>query len=147
VPGSYRSEDLADALADRVAGKRVLLARADRGRNVLQDRLTPVAANVRQVTVYTNADIEKWPAEIEMALRDDRVDWVTLTSSAIARRFAALDRSIRSDVRSKRVKYASISPVTSESAREAGITPTVEAREFTMAGLVQAIVDYERAGN
>ncbi len=37
VPESYRSEALAEALAPRIAGRRVLLARADRGRTLLRD--------------------------------------------------------------------------------------------------------------
>ena len=37
VPPEFRSEALAAALADQVAGQRVLLARADRGREVLRE--------------------------------------------------------------------------------------------------------------
>src|SRR6185437_15962067 len=55
VPDAYRSEALAEALAPRVAGRRVLLARADRGRTLLQDVLRPIA-QVEQIAVYRNAD-------------------------------------------------------------------------------------------
>ena len=57
VPASYRSEALAEALVPRVAGHRVLLARADRGRAVLREELERVA-RVGQVAVYRNADAE-----------------------------------------------------------------------------------------
>ena len=57
VPSSSRSEGLADALVPLVDGRRVLLARADRGRALLRDRLAEVA-HVEQVAVYRNADVE-----------------------------------------------------------------------------------------
>jgi uroporphyrinogen III methyltransferase/synthase len=143
VPDAYRSEELADALVPIVSGKRVLLARANRGRTVLMDRLSPVANEVRQVAVYSNDDADHWPEEIEKLLKLDRIDWVTLTSSAIARRFAALYASSHPDSESKRIKFASISPVTSAAAREAGIEPTVEAKSFIIEGLIEAILEFE----
>ncbi|MBI1322319.1 uroporphyrinogen-III C-methyltransferase [bacterium] len=144
VPATFRSEDLADALLPHVSGKSVLLARADRGRTVLLDRLEPVASDVRQVAVYTNEDMPEWPVEIEKVLEEDRVDWVTLTSSAISRRFASLYAKLRPAEKSGRLKFASISPITSQAAREAGLEPTVEANQFTMEGLLDAILAYER---
>src|SRR5262249_13784237 len=55
VPPEYCSESLAAALAKTVAGQRVLLARADRGRDVLRRELARVA-HVEQVTVYVQKD-------------------------------------------------------------------------------------------
>ena len=43
VPDEYRSENLAAALRERVRGQRVLLARADRGRELLREELAAVA--------------------------------------------------------------------------------------------------------
>src|SRR5262249_1573436 len=60
VPDAFRSEALAEALAPRVAGRRVLLARADRGRTVLRDELGRLTA-VEQIAVYRNADAESLP--------------------------------------------------------------------------------------
>ena len=55
VPETFRSEALAAALAEHAAGRRILLARADRGRAVLKDELEQLA-DVDQVAVYHNAD-------------------------------------------------------------------------------------------
>jgi uroporphyrinogen III methyltransferase/synthase len=147
VPNSYRSEDLAEALVPLVRGKRVLLARADRGRTVLKDELEGIAAEVTQIPVYRNADADGLPAEVLAALEADKVDWVTLTSSAIARRFEALRPRSDSGDCVRRLKFASISPVTSQAAREAGIEPTVEAEDYTINGVIQAIADFERRTN
>ena len=55
VPTEFRSESLAAALRERVAGQRVLLARADRGRDLLRQELAAVA-EVEQVAVYSQSD-------------------------------------------------------------------------------------------
>lgn len=44
-------------------------------------------------------------------------------------------------------KLASIGPITSQTARELGLTVTIEASEFTIEGLVNAIVNYEGDDN
>jgi len=60
---------------------------------------------------------------------------VAVTSSAIARSLAALFGPALHNA-----KLASISPVTSATLRELGFEPAAEAREYTMAGVVDAIV-------
>jgi uroporphyrinogen III methyltransferase/synthase len=140
VPATYRSEELAATLAERVAGQRVLLARADRGRDVLPQELARVA-HVEQVAVYSQADAldEKSPA-LE-ALRRGEVDYVTLTSPNIARALArALDPQALEHVAAGRVRLVTISPVTSQAVRELGLPVAAEAGEYTAAGVIEATV-------
>ena len=74
IPESFRSESLAEALAIRARGQRILLARADRGRALLRDELEKVA-QVDQVAVYQNADVETLPEARDRAglIRDHRL--------------------------------------------------------------------------
>jgi uroporphyrinogen III methyltransferase/synthase len=67
----------------------------------------------------------------------EQVTWVTVTSSAIARALAAMFGD-----KLRQTKLASISPITSATLRELGFEPTVEAAEYTMPGLVRAIVGF-----
>jgi uroporphyrinogen III methyltransferase / synthase len=134
VPDEYRAESLAAALAPRAAGKRFLLARASRGREVLSEALMAAGGIVEQVVVYTSSDVEAADPQVAAALAAGRVDWVTVTSSAIAR---AIVRLFGEELRKARL--ASISPVTSETLRELGYPPAAEAAEYTMAGLVAAM--------
>ena len=93
-------------------------------------------AIVEQIVVYTSSDVQAADPAVVAALAAGRVDWITVTSSSIARSIAALfGQQLR------RTRLASISPVTSQTLRELGHPPTVEAREYTMAGLVDAIAD------
>jgi len=137
VPPEYRAESLADELAARARGARVLLARASRGRDLLAQRLEQAGAIVQQVVVYSSTDEPAPDAEILRRLLAGQIDWVTVTSSAIARSLAAM---FGADL--GRAKLASISPVTSETLRQLGYEPAVEAKVYTMEGLVQAIAGW-----
>ncbi len=139
VPASHRSEGLIEALAPEVAGRRLLLARADRGRAFLQDELGRIA-EVEQVTTYRNVDAESIPPDILGRLEAGSVDWVTLTSPAIAERFhGLLPESARTRI-GREVRLASLSPVTSAAIDRLGWPVAVEATVHTWDGLVDAIV-------
>jgi uroporphyrinogen III methyltransferase/synthase len=68
---------------------------------------------------------------------------VTFTSSSTVDNFLRLlpekDRASLLD----RLKLASIGPITSDSLRRHGLEPQIEAREFTVPSLIQAIVDFK----
>ncbi|HVC94761.1 MAG TPA: uroporphyrinogen-III C-methyltransferase [Pirellulales bacterium] len=135
VPDEFRAEALAEALAGGAAGRRFLLARASRGREVLAEQLRAAGGEVEQVVVYRSRDVVGPDPEIAAALAAGKIDWVTVTSSAIARSLAAMFGD-----QLQRARLASISPVTSGTLRELGFEPAIEATEFTMAGIVEAIV-------
>lgn len=138
LPQEFRAEALADALSKQAAGKRFLLIRASRGREVLAETLKKAGASVVQVVAYSSRDVTTPRPEIRESMSAGQIDWVTVTSSAIARSLAALFGDLL-----LRCKLASISPITSEALRACGFPPTVEAREYTMTGLVKAIVEHE----
>jgi uroporphyrinogen III methyltransferase/synthase len=117
----------------------VLLARADRGRTVLKDELERVA-QVEQVAVYTNADAPDLPQNVVERLAEGSVDWITLTSSAIAERLHALLPEPARPLIGRSIRLASISPVTSAAANRLGWPIAVEATEYNWHGLVQAVI-------
>jgi uroporphyrinogen III methyltransferase / synthase len=140
VPAEYRSESLAAALKPRVAGQRILLARADRGRDVLRDELDNIA-QVDQVAVYSQADAAGDAAVLD-SLRQGEIDFVLLSSSNIARALARLlDATCCAPLLEGRTRIVSISPVTSAAIAELGWPVAAEAREYTMDGLVQALIE------
>jgi uroporphyrinogen III methyltransferase/synthase len=135
LPEQYRAEDLADALAKEAAGKWMLLIRASRGREVLAERLTAAGAKVAQAVAYESIDVTAVNPDISAAMADGKIDFTTVTSSAIARSMVGLfGESLR------KTKLVSISPVTSETIRQSGFEVALEAEEYTSDGLVQAIL-------
>ena len=146
VPPEYRSESLAAALAERAAGQRVLLARADRGRDLLRQELSAVA-EVDQVAVYAQVDTAEPDPDLLDSLRRGEIDYVTLTSSSIARAFArALDAPCRARIDAGQVQLVSISPVTSAVVRELGLPVAAEAAEYTAAGVAEALLVLAQRG-
>ncbi len=139
VPAEYRAESLSAALADEAAaGKRFLLARASRGREVLAEELTAHGGQVEQIVVYASHDVSRPDPRIADLLREDKIDWITVTSSAIARSLVGL---FGGELR--QAKLASISPITSATLKELGHAPTVEAQQYTMVGLIEALCTAE----
>ena len=138
VPDSYRAEALADALRPHVSGRRVLWARADRGRDVLPEALA-AAARFEQVVVYRHVDIAELPPEINSRIATGSLDWIGLSSPSIARNVQRL----LADVDCGNVKFASISPVTTAAAREVGLETAAEATTYTWDGILEAIVQTE----
>ncbi|MEC7696181.1 MAG: uroporphyrinogen-III C-methyltransferase [Planctomycetota bacterium] len=132
-PDIYSAEELA-AILEAEKGDQFLLARANRGREVLAETLRKAGATVDQVIVYESTDVTEVDPDITEAMANQQIDWVTVTSSAIARSLVSLFGPALQHVR-----LASISPITSAVLRELGHEPTVEAKVFTMEGVVAAI--------
>jgi uroporphyrinogen III methyltransferase/synthase len=139
VPEEFRSEALVSALSEQVTGRRVLLARADRGRAVLREDLERVA-NVEQVAVYHNVDVAALPFDVEQRLAEGSVDWITLTSSAITERLASLLPAGAREHIGRQTRLVSLSPVTTATAERLGWPVAAEANPYTWDGLVEAIV-------
>jgi uroporphyrinogen III methyltransferase/synthase len=136
VPDQFRAEALAESLEPAAArGEKFLLARASRGREVLAERLAAAGGHVEQVVVYRSTDVTQPDAEVFERLAGGGIDWVTVTSSAIA---GSLVSMFGDALRHSRI--VSISPVTSKVLSELGFSPDAEAGSYTMQGVVHAIV-------
>lgn len=141
VPDEYRSEALAAALERHAPGRRFLLARASRGRQVLSEQIAAAGGTAEQVVAYASTDVADADPEVAAPLSAGRIDWITVTSPAIAR---SLVRLFGDPLR--RAKLASISPVTSDALRDLDYEPTVEASRYTTSGLLEAILGFQQKG-
>jgi uroporphyrinogen III methyltransferase / synthase len=134
VPERYVAESLAEALEKvDVAGRPVLIARAAEAREVLPRALAERGAQVDVVALYETVREDADPEAVEAART---ADYVTFTSSSTVRNLleAVGDRFPAG------ARVVSIGPVTSETAREAGLEVDVEAERHDPAGLVEALV-------
>lgn len=137
-PERFRAEELAGVLSPHVSGKHVFLARAIRGREVLAEKLTEAGAKVEQAVVYESRDVEQAQADVSEALAAGRVDWVTVTSSAIARSVARMFGDALN-----RTQLAAISPLTAETLGKLGYASAAVADVYTAEGLVDAMLRAE----
>ncbi|HEY8770732.1 MAG TPA: uroporphyrinogen-III C-methyltransferase [Thermoleophilaceae bacterium] len=138
VPERSIAEALVEALEPvAVEGKRVLVARAAEARDVLPGALRERGAEVDVLSLYDTV-VEPLPEEAREAL--ERADYVTFTSSSTVRFFLEGGGRVPAGAR-----VVSIGPVTSETAREQGLTVHVEAERHDIDGLVAALVEDARA--
>lgn len=143
VPEEYRAERLVDALADaaRLEGASVLLARAEEARDVLPRQLRAAGARVDEVTAYRTEVANPDAGRLAERLRAGEIDWLTFTASSTVRNFVRL---VGREPGTARV--AAIGPVTAGTVRELGMEVDVVAEEYTIPGLVEALVRAETAG-
>lgn len=140
VPETFNSEGLVEALKSAASRQRVLLARANRGRELLQKELAKVA-DVHQVAVYDQVDAITPDAEVLDHLRRGEIRYVALSSSKIAENLLKLfDETMKGRVERGEIELVAISPETGKAIRALGFPVAAEATEFTTDGLIQAIL-------
>ncbi|MFZ5626151.1 MAG: uroporphyrinogen-III synthase, partial [Bacillota bacterium] len=99
-----------------------------------------LGAEVTEVDAYRTVAGSGDKALLRRLLQEKTISWVTFTSSSTVKNFIKLLGEDYQELL-QTVKLASIGPITSQTARELGLTITVEAREYTIDGLVTAIVE------
>lgn len=143
MPKEYVAESVVEALSGKVAGKRVLLVRAKVARDVIPQELHKAGATVEVIEAYETVVPESSRRRLRAVLRDPRrrPSAITFTSSSTARNFVGLLKGTRAGLL-EGATIASIGPVTSATLRELGLPVHVEAREYTIPGLVKALAEF-----
>lgn len=147
LPETYRAESVIEAFSTQdIKEKKVLLPRAKVARTILPEELVKMGAVVDEVTAYeTRLDDDK-KEELISALKTHEIDAVTFTSSSTVSNF--MDLLADQDVKAllKDIIFASIGPITSDTARDSGIEPDIEAQDFTIPGLIDALLNFYKEG-
>jgi uroporphyrinogen-III synthase len=140
VPKEYVAESVVKSLRRRVKGKRVLLVRARVARDVIPRNLRNAGAQVDVVEAYETIIPKSSRTRLRNALANPRQSphVITFTSSSTVRNFVALLG--RGEKKLDGIRFASIGPVTSSTMRELNLQAHIRASEFTIPGLVEAIV-------
>lgn len=141
VPKQYVAESVVDSLKEKVKGKRVLLVRAKIARDVIPRELRRAGAHVDVIEAYETVVPKSSRTRLRAALNNPktRPHIITFTSSSTVKNFAALLGS-KSRNSLDGILTSSIGPVTSETLRELGFSVDITAKEFTIPGLIAAIV-------
>jgi len=139
VPPNYVAESLAQSLIDRepLAGKSILMLRADIARPTLGQMLAGAGAQVTDLPIYISRQPQSLPDDVLDALRAGNVDWITFTSSSTVRNLVEMlgqQHTLLADVRT-----ASIGPITSQTMRQFDLPITVEANPSNLQGLIAAV--------
>jgi uroporphyrinogen III methyltransferase/synthase len=147
TPAEYRAEAVVRAISEAVdvRGLKVLLPRADIGREVIADELRKLGAEVSEVVAYRTVVAEperEGEPDIYRMLLDRRIDVVTFTSVSAVRSFVKMVGAEPAADLLRTTLVASIGPVTAEAAAQCHIETTILPPHYTIPALVDAIVDH-----
>ena len=135
VPDIFTAEHIAEALsAEAKQGKRFLHLRANRGRDILKNMLTEAGGVVTEIAVYQSIDRTDAEPQIVELLRRGGIDYITVTSSAIATSLVNMFGELL-----RHASLVSISPITSQTLYDLGFPPKYEAKEASLDGIVDTI--------
>ncbi|MCX8124980.1 MAG: uroporphyrinogen-III C-methyltransferase [Spirochaetes bacterium] len=133
MPQEYVAESLVDAFRGvDVAGKKILVPCSAKARPALTHGLQDAGAVVDRVHIY---DAVKPEVNSSLLEQVQSADIVTFASSSTVRNFVEIAGKTDATI-------ACIGPITADECVKQGLTVHVVAKEYTIEGLVKAIVEY-----
>jgi uroporphyrinogen III methyltransferase/synthase len=144
-PGTFTTAAVLAALASAgdLKGRRVLYPRSDIAPPEFIAALRERGAVVTEVVAYRTVPDASNAAQVKDMLLRGEVHWLTFTSSSTVQYFCSAVG--RQALVSGGPRIASIGPATSATLRDCGLTAIVEAKEHTIPGLLDVIVQSETA--
>jgi uroporphyrinogen III methyltransferase/synthase len=145
VPREFRAEALIEAVTGDslagLAGQKILIPRARVAREILPERLREAGAEVVVPPAYESVPSLEKRDELAKRLRDDEVACVTFTASSTVENFVRAFGAKEAARLLAETRVACIGPITAGTARKHGIRVDARAREYTIDGLIEAVVE------
>ncbi len=136
VPPVFVNEAVAAELLARTApGDRILIYRAQEAREILPGTLREHGRSADVVAAYKTRFVD----DPQLSVKAEHADVVTFTSSSTVAGFVHNVPDAAHALAPKTV--AAIGPITAQTARDAGIRVDAVAEEFTVEGLLRALVN------
>lgn len=143
LPERYQAEGLIEAFSrdyeGSLSGLKILLPRAAEAREILPEQLRRLGAQVDELKLYETIPPEENRVPLQRLLKSRGVDLIAFTSSSTVRNFVKLAQPLN-DFRA--FKFASIGPITSQTARSLGLPIEIEPSRSTIPALADAIGRY-----
>ncbi|PSB14167.1 uroporphyrinogen-III synthase [filamentous cyanobacterium CCP2] len=148
IPPNFVADSLVECFpeADRLANLKLLFPRVETGgREVLVKELTAKGATVVEVPAYESGCAQTVPPEVQAAFQQGTIDMITFASSKTVRCFCqmwAMGQASEPSAfsLSSAIAIASIGPQTSITCQELLGRVDIEAEDYTLEGLTEAIV-------
>ncbi|MBI5827357.1 MAG: uroporphyrinogen-III C-methyltransferase [Deltaproteobacteria bacterium] len=145
TPKEYRAEAIIAALGRKnIKGKRFLLARAQKAREVLPVEIKRLGGSIDVAASYRTVRPSIPAGGLEKLLLNGGIDIVTFTSSSTVTNFLSLFKKAEAGEALKNVRIACIGPITADTARSHGLNVDIMPKEYTVPALAAAMADYYR---
>jgi len=142
IPDEYRAEGIIEELKTRIKpGQWVLLPRARGARAILPDSLIKLGAHVNEIYLYEAITASKVSRKNLNEILNGSIDYLTFTSSSTVVNFVKIVGEENVARFAGQTRVACIGPVTAETATKMGFTVHLTAEEYTISGLIKALVE------
>jgi uroporphyrinogen III methyltransferase / synthase len=148
VPEKFVAESILEGFEKMfIKGKRILLARAKKARDILPKGLRKMGAEVEVVAVYRTVKPRGGSKKLKKLLAEGRIDVIAFTSSSTVNHFAELLKTENLKKLLKGIAIACIGPVTARTAKEWALEVQVQPKQYTIPDLTRAIAEYSNLSN
>lgn len=149
LPVKFHAESLLERVEGWMkAGERALLPRGDLAREVLPDLLRERGIDAVEIDVYETVLADTQDDLVLEWLRNKEIHMITFTSSSTVTNLLTILRKNgieNPEASLAGVPIASIGPITSETVRKSGLEVTIEAKQATIEGLLEAVAAWRLA--
>lgn len=143
VPEEFKAEGVLAALGGvKVKGRKFLIPRAKKAREIIPDKLREQGAEVTVATAYQNVRPASDADRIRKLFEEKKIAAVTFTSSSTVHNFVEILGQKGYKTLLEGVIVACIGPVTAKTAEEYGMKADIMPQEYTIPALVDAMVEY-----
>ena len=157
IPPNFVADSLVETFPETLSGKKILFPRVETGgRAILVTELTAKGANLIEVPAYQSRCPHRIDSTVWQRLQEGQIDVITFASSKTVSNFVQLVKqelttdSTLQDIlnpvavspSARHCAVASIGPQTSKTCYELLKKVDIEATEYTLEGLIDAIVQY-----
>jgi uroporphyrinogen III methyltransferase/synthase len=143
IPEKFVAESILEGFEKMsIQGKRILLARAKKARDILPKGLRKMGAKVDGVAVYRTVRPRGGSKKLRKLLAEGKIDVITFTSSSTVNHFAELLKKEDFKKLLKGVAIACIGPITARTAKEWALKVQIQPEQYTIPDLTRAIADY-----
>ncbi|BAU40461.1 uroporphyrinogen-III C-methyltransferase [Leptolyngbya sp. O-77] len=152
IPPDFVADALVEHFPEPLQGLNILFPRVETGgRDVLVQAFTHSGAAVVEVPAYESGCAKAIAAEVQHAFQNQNVDIITFASSKTVHCFKQLFTAFcqtldtNPSLLSSSICLASIGPQTSQACQAAFGRVDIEAEEYTLEGLTQALVKWAKS--
>lgn len=143
TPGEYVAEGLLSSLGKRgIKGKRFLLPRALKAREVLPEEIRALGGHIDIAPAYRTVKPAKAAGELRRLFEEKEIDAVTFTSSSTVTNFVSIFKKSEIKGLLEGVTIACIGPVTAKTAVDGGLVVDVMPGKYTIPALCAAMADH-----
>lgn len=139
VPEEFMSSEIPNLITD-IKGSKILIPCSELSKDDLELKLKQKGAEVHFIKIYENIT----PEIIDISVLNNHLDYLTFTSPSTVDGWLNIIKKYKIKL-SNNYAVVAIGNVTADAAKQAGIKVDITAKEHTVEGMIDAIIEHENS--